>query len=205
MLTMSQGKSGLVIAFPTHQGKYGTCDFMTPKCCKECPDFTTQHEIETLLYFETHTENEICTELVKEIAETKSTILSWFNECGDCPKRLTEKISSIVRHLQSCGIPQNGFTRNREFWVGLNGLNDVHICLTEENNKTARSLMEQGLVAVPNYRTRQVNIGGIYLCGGGTIIRCGEAAVIEEDNVYEEDCSLCQKRGVGCYGLKVAC
>ncbi len=205
MLSMSQGRYGLVVAFPSHKGEYGTCDFMSEKCSRECPDFVTQREIDTLLYFESHTDGEISMVLVKEMAETKSTILSWFNECGDCPKRLTKKIVSIISYLSDLGISQNGFTRNKEFWESLNGFRNIHICLTEENEKIANSLLKKGLVAVPNYETCQVSIGDVYLCGGGIVITCGEASVIEGDEVYEEDCSLCHKRKSGCYKVRMAC
>jgi hypothetical protein len=201
MIARQLGRTGLEIAFPSHQGESGTCDFMTETCSKECPAFPTKKEVEVLSYFENNTITDICLELEKELIETKSTIISWFTECGDCPKRLTNKIACIIKQLSLKGIPQNGFTRNKEFWRSLNRLPNIYICLTEEKSSKAKMLMKEGLVAVPNYKTRRVNINEAVMCGGGGIT-CGEASIKEEDgDEYEEDCSLCAKRQVGCFGF----
>lgn len=202
MITRMSGKSGLEVAFPSHQGTYGTCDFMTKICKKECPSWNTERDKQALLYFEKNISDVICDKLESELKQTSSTVLSWFIESGDCPVRLTAKIISVIKQLAQRGISQNGFTRNKRFWEAFKNDDLVHICLTVENPKKAKLLINEGLIAFPEYDNHRVRINESFACGGGVVITCGCGTVDDEVDEYEEDCSLCEKRKVGCYGIK---
>ena len=196
-LTRISGINGLEIAFPSHQGEHGTCDFMTATCKKECPSWNAKRDIASLMFFESNSISTICKTLEGELKEKNFNVLSWFIESGDCPERLTYKIAKVVIKLARKGVPQNGFTRNKDFWRHLNNIQGVNICLTVEDQSESERLMREGSVAVPRYDEHRVVIDGLFICGGG-LITCGCGSV-EQGDEYEEDCSLCQLRKIGCF------
>jgi len=194
MIGTLDGRTGLEISFPPHGGKWGTCDFMTPTCSKECKMEQTKKDIDSYIFFKNSSVRIIASRLLKEVKSSNSTILSWFVSSGDCPGKLTDKISGVIKIISENGIPQNGFTRNRNFWERANSIDNVVVCLTTE--KKIDGLFP---IAIPDYKTWKVDIikkNQEFLCGGGTVNRCGGGYFNE---IHPEDCSLCHKEKIGCF------
>ncbi|MCG8430399.1 MAG: hypothetical protein MJA29_04425 [Candidatus Omnitrophica bacterium] len=200
----SHGRSAMEVSWPSHRGKYGTCDFMTKTCAEECRVSKSLPEIRSYSFFVKNDAKTIINRMLQEIEDNKATNLVWWCESGDCPASMTEKISNIMHCISDAGIPQSGFTRNKALWSRANNIKNCNIALTVENEQEAVRLSEHGLISLPNYKTWKVKIfveGQLYLCGGGGVgvPSCGMGGVEQDDYWGEEDCSICFKNGKGCY------
>lgn len=201
MIGCLSGRSGLEIAMPSHQGMYGTCDFMSLKCKTECRLIVTNRQIRTLHFFENNYSERIADTLNREVRSNNLSVVSWFVESGDCSARMTRKILEVMGFLSIYGVIQNGFTRNYLFWKAANKIKNARMVLTREDESQIKDLTAIGPVAIPNYETWRVKIFNqtdIFLCGGGFISICGQGEV-EGETINEEDCSICLGRKTGCF------
>lgn len=209
-IVFSTGRSGAEVSFPSHQGKFGTCDFMTPKCAKACMVVTNPVEKAAHQFFVDNEPLIIVSQILAEMEWMNADMMSWFIESGDCPTNLNDKIVEVVGYLSSHKVPQNGFTRNKYFWEKANEADDCRICLTVENKEEAIKLSYTNPTAHPNYNKLSVSIynaGKTMMCGGGwvspgepsTRTICGSGWVDIQGQIQEEDCSLCCKTNFGCF------
>lgn len=202
-ITYIHGRYGAEISFPSHQGEHGTCDFMTRVCARECVSPTNKIEIQSYKYFVDHNSKEIADRIHKEMSKIKAKSLSWFCESGDCPAIMTDKISAIMQDLSYTYVQQNGFTRNKKLWEKANDIQNCNVCLTIEDKTLAIELSNEGLTACPDYDIRRVSIyhrGATFVCGYGWVeTLCGSGWAECEEEVQEEDCSLCCENSFGCY------
>lgn len=218
-LVLPTGRSIAEVSFPAYSRKVGgTCDFMTALCRKQCVLQTGEWERKALEFFEDNPVHIIVRKILKEINQLNATILSWFIGSGDCPERLTSKLIEIMREISSVEIPQNGFTRNQSFWLNANKIDgNVRIALTVEKDDKdfewwiqrhdiRSERMTDYLIAEPDYRKRIVNIRRFGMesvfagCGSGWVKTIPKEGKIVEE--FVEDCSLCLKDKVGCYGIQ---
>jgi len=154
-------------------------------------------------------------EMLSQITETNSSVIGWWIGSGDCPNSMTDKMSDVIHRISDLNIPQNGFTRNKMLWGEVNKYSDVRVALTVEKQAKAgfMDLMSNApefngfLIAEPQYDITRVLIYRLgddkkVLCGGGYTSPCGGGYVEFQGETTIEDCSLCQRDCIGCYGLK---
>lgn len=186
-----------VVFPPGPKNNSGTCDFMTAQCAKECRLEQNAFQKSTYEKFKQMDAVDIA-RTIKEEANGK--LIEWF-VTGDCPVKLTDKISKVIELLHGVGFSQHGFTRNRQLWRNVS-LHHARLFLTVESKTEAIAL--PGLVTVPQYESWRSELffdgERLYACGGGTMT-CGSGFVedIAEENIYPEDCVLCCENQRGCY------
>lgn len=219
-LVFQAGKAAAEISFPAYDGPWGTCDFMTDQCRKHCILKTNSLEKHAAEFFEDNSPIKISRTLCEQLDEMKATTLCWFIGSGDCPKRLTEKVTEIIALITKTKIKQNGFTRNKKLWENCYPMRKrVRLALTVEAEVVKDFLMDQAhsgrigykpgiyegaLIAIPNYKTQIVRIKEIskefkemrsWGCGAGWV----EFFQAKHGKVTVEDCSLCALTKKGCY------
>lgn len=183
----------------------GSCEFTTKRCREECNYKINSFEKQVFADMTHEREIDLKVKIRYELDRFNCRILSWF-ATGDCPKSMTDKITSIMDWLSEEGYIQCGFTRNQQLWANILTMNNVRLGLTVEDHEKAEKLSKRGLVSVPNYDewTTDIYVKGsrIFNCGGGFGTTCGEGYVIEDapiEKVYSEDCGHCYKGNRGCF------
>ncbi len=209
-LVFQAGKSAAEVSFPAYDGPWGTCDFMTKECRKNCILKSNSMEREAVQFFEEHDARTVARELCAQLEEMGADTLCWFIGSGDCPRRLTAKVAEIVSLISETAFNQNGFTRNKSFWTLCYPLRrKVRLALTVEKSALSKFLLTSerhvgGLIAVPNYNNQTVSIRKIGKhamaprlvgCGGGWV----DDFKMKSSSVTVEDCSLCALAKRGCY------
>jgi hypothetical protein len=204
------GRKSAEVAWPAYSRKKGgTCDFMTANCQKHCKLKTNEIEIASLEFVEDNPASTVVRQIIKDMQELKATVIAWWLGSGDCPERLTDHITNIIKELSEAQIPQNGFTRNKWLWYNVHYLKNVRFVLTVEKGMKRPDLEYNigNLIAEPDYENGIVKIYAIrrgkkvatgYTCGAGYVYQIKEGA---PPKTFIEDCSLCLKDGVGCYDL----
>jgi len=143
----------------------GTCEFASERCLRECGALKNivnepiiGHEAKMIVYnfIISNSVFVVCHQIEKEMKELKIKILYWF-ACGDCPKKYTLKIFSIMKHLALEGIVQHGFTRNKSLWKHALNIKQVRLVLTIERLRYSPKI-NRGIIAVPNYQTGEINL-----------------------------------------------
>lgn len=195
-LLYRQGNYGS-LCFP--YGKHadgGSCDFATPTCLEHCSEQYSAMSWfkDVLAFFESNNIITIYKKITEELNRNNFKLLYWF-DCGDCPKRLTDKVLAIIDQLHNDGIIQLGFTRNKIFWKKVNMIDGIRFMLTVENKKNIKG---EGFYALPDYDTAYTqiilnhpthiedDIIGFY-CGGGVCYKTGKK-VNKQFNVADCAC-----------------
>ncbi len=205
------------ITFPAGKlKKGGSCEFSTRVCRKRCPTdlHSTDIEKQVFEFFKQNGATVIADKILDELLDRNSLFLSWFST-GDCPAKMTEKISWIIHKLQSERVVQCGFTRNRALWDKITSLVNVEMGLTVGSLRIATKLCEKGLVAIPDYTTGWVKLykGTMEVITGTKrephhVSGCGGGSYMQTVNAYQDkpilvtheaDCQLCWKKERGCF------
>ena len=218
-LLLEQGRAMGEVSWPAYSRKVGgTCDFMTKNCSKYCILTANKAKQSSFEFFEDNEPHIIVRELLKQRIKIKAEVICWWVGSGDCPKRMTSKMLRIVKELSQSNVPQNGFTRNLDFWKKANTFKNVRIALTVEKQdfKAWAAVHEYDLkawkgflISEPNYKIDRSSIYKLGLrethhgggsCGGGWVDYVVTKGKPPES--FVEDCSLCLRNSVGCYDLK---
>ena len=211
--------TGLGIFFPP--GKNQSCDFATPKCLKECGLKPNDYQLSVLDIFEHKSVGRIIDKLLSEVPYYK--VLSWFCS-GDCPAHLTDKIAEIILAIKEekkgtwgtgfHRINQNGFTRNKELWLKLQGHDGrersysgsyrhrIRIALTVETYEEVEKYRDQGLLSIPDYGSWATEI--IHPYSKEIFMGCGSSFVTVKtvghpERQFPEDCTTCFRHSTGCF------
>jgi len=149
-----------VVFFPKGLPKKGgTCEFATKACLKYCREETNDFMIEAHNFITKEDIGEVIGRLVKELKKLDATLLYWF-ESGDCEKKHTQRITSIMKGLASFGFMQHGHTRNVKLWKAVKDVKNIWLALTVEVPNTNLLPKDLGLYAVPIYKENYT----IYAC-----------------------------------------
>ena len=181
----------------------GTCEFASKKCLLACNAIRCNnfneivgHEKKKIAYDFITKERvfKVCNQILEELEEMNCKILYWFAS-GDCMKKDIGKISKIINHLSNEGIIQLGFTRNKEFWEIFQKRTSIKILLTLESYKEIQKTQEEGLFAIPDYKTGMVKIyNGKYYDGS-----CGTSMFVYRNIEMEANCFRCYNKEQGCF------
>jgi len=182
----------------------GTCEFASKKCLQECGALKNivnepiiGHEAKMLVYnfVISNSVFVVCHQIEKEMKGIEAKILYWFAS-GDCPKKYTLKIFSIMKHLALEGIIQLGFTRNKPLWEFAQSIKQARLVLTVERLKYSPKINE-GILAVPDYQSGEINLyqnkthwGS---CGGEGFKRR------KLNKISNSNCNDCFNKKEGCF------
>jgi len=182
----------------------GTCAFATKKCMEYCPSGMVTNDIErhALRFFFDNTDSEIISRLHREFREVLKNpraerMLQWWT-WGDCLPELTDKISAVIIGLHSRGVPQYGFTRNRDLWESVPDYDSLHIGLTIDDMDEAKNLSVTSgkMTACPDFSAGYAQM----IFDGKIRARCsGWWCITERGETRNSDCTQCLAAGEGCY------
>lgn len=218
-----------VIFFPKGKVKNGgTCEFATKSCLKYCREETNDFMLRAYDFIIKEDIGEVIGRLVKELKALNATLLYWF-ESGDCEKKHTKRITSIMKGLASFGFMQHGHTRNEKLWKAVKDTKNIWLALTIEVNDVKKLPKDLGLYAVPVYKENYTLYACKYKgygekevktwvssCGGSfmstriekypenqiyTFGECDARFFKEADskNIYEGNCRMCLNNKRGCF------
>jgi len=185
--------------------KGGTCEFATKKCIEYCPSGQqiNDHERYSLRFFEMNSAQQIFEKLLVDYEALikipyNAHMLQWF-VWGDCPSTLTSKSAEVIMLVNSQGIPQYGFTRNKKLWETVPAKNDLNIGLSVDGLKKAKrlSLKSGKMIAHPDISSGYAEM----IFAGKVVTRYNGwwCSVVETKEVRNSDCSKCLKEMTGCY------
>lgn len=187
-----------------HPKDGGTCAFATDRCMQYCPSGLVINNIEraVLKFFQDNDAKTITKQLHSEFCELQKNtrvehLLQWWT-WGDCLPELTEKVAQIIVDLNSMGIPQYGFTRNRQLWKTVPNYNSLHLGLTVDGLHEAFQLsLESGkMTACPDFESGYAQM----IFSGKVRARCsGWWCITEQGETRNSDCTQCLAAGEGCY------
>lgn len=176
----------------------GTCYYMTKECLAHCPSagVVNEHEIRAYKYFKEFPVDVIVERILKELKYFKSNWLGWFS-WGDCPPSLVDKIYSIVMKLNSQGIFQSGFTRNRRLWEKLPCKDELRFSFSVDSEDEAIEYSKEKTVCFPDVDKAQARV----FVGGKMVARCTGyfCYIVSQKRTVEADCDVCYQDKEGCF------
>uniref|UniRef100_A0A6H2A309 Uncharacterized protein n=2 Tax=viral metagenome TaxID=1070528 RepID=A0A6H2A309_9ZZZZ len=196
----------------------GTCEHSSDICQEKCyaldkdydetMNITESEKKEIYKYFIEQTVFQVCNEIIKEMGELQTKILSWFVS-GDCLDKDIDKICRIMKVLTEECVIQNGFTRNKELYDKVQSENIMkHLILTVESKNAEDAPYDahdypKGLWAIPDYDSGVVKL---YLGKWGSKTEQGSCGFNEVTGNFEgkeitiaSNCLGCYNKGIGCF------
>ncbi len=214
------------IFFPVGKLKDGgTCQFASKKCLKECiaiKNGNKKNKIEykfkkgTYDFFRNETKNVIVRKILTELSESNCNIISWFAS-GDCPKKLTVKLVSIIKSLNNMDVIQCGFTRNlslynylyRKVEILYGGdhyrfVDNLRILLTVEKKEDIDIIGgnvedDKILFAVPNYNNGKAEIYTHEFDYDPKCCCYDYNSITRQISKESYNCERCYKNKTGCF------
>ena len=182
----------------------GSCAFSSKKCREFCPSglVTNNTEKFVLEYFKREDAKTIADRIYTEFLDIMRNpraekMIQWWT-WGDCLPELTGKTVKIILNLNTRGVPQYGFTRNKKLWDILPCYHNLHIGLTVDNIDVALKLstISHKMIACPDYETGYAQM----IFTGKIRARCsGWWCITEEAGERNSNCTQCLAEGSGCY------
>jgi len=182
----------------------GTCEFASCECLEKCAAFSNatnknkigyQPKYEALEFITKQPIFVVCNKILEEMSRLESRILYWF-AAGDCMRRHTQRIASIMRHLSLEGVIQCGFTRNRTLWGIASEISGLHLALTIEDEEAAKKLSNEGIVVIPDYESEKI----LFYFNTRHYGSCGVKGYNDLSELSIGDsCKDCYKNRLGCF------
>jgi len=181
----------------------GTCFAATEQCMEYCPSGMeiNEHERFALQFFKKNNSDTIAARMIRDFGYLanrpyNAKMIQWF-VWGDCLPELTEKVAMVILYLRDEGIPQYGFTRNKELWTAVPKEDRLSIGLTIENLVKAKaySAKTQKMIAHPDFKTGYAEM----LFDGKVKTRCNGWWCKTETETRNSDCTRCLIHSEGCY------